>query len=629
MPNLFDRQDSLRGIRILALLAGLVAVILQVMSQVLTVPSGFGIEDYLGWVSHGRKDDPVPALFGVWEGFGVVWVARAYLVVDTVVFMPLYGALLLALSDKFMLAVARDRAVGRSDIDQTPLRWWASIFTAMLAFLLVVDLIENFFGLIRLDALGWAYVSLVGLIVVLVVSTRRASWWWSDQWRSEFREYGRLLHGRVFAGAIVFLCVVCAGILYVEKIAFSPVVWAHHIKTLMRHDPDIGVLQVYLVALVLLAAAWFFGFFFDAQTATTEQSENLPSKPVTEAYEGRSRFRREFGDIILRSRYVLVALIAFAGLVVVMDQGRDVLYSVASRHWDALSIGVLILSALAMWAFAFACWLWTRSVNLMRSPDTPCPADTAPARLSDRFAKDWARFLGLMPPVLFLLLCGATLRDAVWAGDSSTLCALGVFSFLAAVLCVLFVFFHWPDTETHFYDLKSFDDWLDAWLAGAGVHAKKYRFLRSVSPFQLPFLALALFFVSRWISGFDGAPPALVPSMLFALTFWLSIFGWISLNEQRIAVPWVGLLIVAGGVFGYAGWTQNHLVVPVVDESTSGILKFLGAVLAIFLKFFGAVPATFFTILLAAPILAVFAAFVALNSTDHLHVFGMRSRGSG
>ena len=156
----------------------------------------------------------------------------------------------------------------------------------------------------------------------------------------------------------------CAAIALGTKTPFSPVVWAHQIKGIL--------IFVYSITLAILAVAWFFGFYFDAKRVPDKVKETTNVKedkaqPVLRGYEERAAFRRSLGGIILRSRYVLFALFIFVGLSLVMNQGRDVLYSVASHELGPSSIIVLALSALGMSAFSFTCWLWSRSVSLILS----------------------------------------------------------------------------------------------------------------------------------------------------------------------------------------------------------------------------------------------------------------------
>ena len=70
----------------------LVALILFALQQALRLPAHFGVEDWLGW----RKAETLKATLAVWSrGSSRLPAATAYLLIDTALFMPLYGMALL------------------------------------------------------------------------------------------------------------------------------------------------------------------------------------------------------------------------------------------------------------------------------------------------------------------------------------------------------------------------------------------------------------------------------------------------------------------------------------------------------------------------------------------------------
>ena len=109
-----NEAKALGGIRALLLWVPFFALALHVIGMSLVVPRGYGIEDYLGWTHR----DAVEAMNVIWREYVFVGPvnltvgAGVYLALDTAVFMPLYGALFVALADKLLCATARD---GRSD----------------------------------------------------------------------------------------------------------------------------------------------------------------------------------------------------------------------------------------------------------------------------------------------------------------------------------------------------------------------------------------------------------------------------------------------------------------------------------------------------------------------------------
>ena len=101
---------------------------------------------------------------------------------------------------------------------------------------------------------------------------------------------------------------------------------------------------------------------------------------------------------------------------------------------------VAAASAVAMWSFGFAAWLWSRSVCRMHAPSVARSGEF-PTSYEDRFARDLGRVAGLLPPALFVLLCGDTLHDAVMGGEREVAAWLAGFIVLAVAGGFGFVFF--------------------------------------------------------------------------------------------------------------------------------------------------------------------------------------------
>ncbi len=526
-----NKSHTLRGIRPLLLATATCALLLHIIVQLLTVRTGYGVEDYLGWVN----SDAVEAMHHEWRHYGVSFLAVTYAVFDTVAFMPLYGALLFALADKFLLAVAKDRSPENATEIKVSLPrkyWLSSVFYGLLIFLLAVDLVENFSGLVRTSALvGWGswlgvLLSGCGLLGVLLAVRKYCYEWWN-----EFVTFTKDLDRKQIYWVLLATAGFSAiGLCTQKQLWSTPLVWAHHIKfSLIVGDGfHFGIATIYLVLLTGLILAWFFGFCFDAQKAQSEQdNQNDTEKPVTKAYEARSKFRHAFGDMLVRSRYVFFALIVFTGLALVMNQGRDVLYSVADQPSAWRSLAVFGISSIAMWSFGFACWLWTRSVCLMQSPATPSIEKCHPVTLEDRLAKDWARLLGLMPALLFVLLCAATMRDALWAEKTGAVWFIGSFTVAALVGGFSFIWLHIRDEEPHFFNYMTFDAWHEAAQkngspAGQGVKkifqtaiAARYKLFGVITPFWLPFYAITAMFLCRLLPSSDIWPPMAIAIFCF------------------------------------------------------------------------------------------------------------------
>ena len=575
----------LKGIRSLLLWVPLVALVLNVIGMSLTVPSGYGIKDYLGWVHQGA----VSGMNQVWGEYALqpvslMTAACVYLAVDTAVLIPLYGALFLALADKFLCATARD---GRPNQ-----QWERSVLIGLVLALLLVDLIENLIGMARLGMPGLVGgVLLTGVGTALFGVVMRGRW---DEWWKAWPQFVERVNGSQTTIAMVVWLVLGFAVAAWWKSRDQGLDGADAILAVgaLAHLVKQWGLIAYAVLLAGLAGAWFFGLF-------------IPNSRLAD-HEARASLRRAVGDMVWRCRYVWMALVVFAGLALLLNQGRDVLYSVAAMESGAAhkpdwigGLFVATLSAVGMWSFGFAAWLWSRSVCLIRSPQSK-PEKSEQGKTSsgeqiealsyaDRFARDLARFLGLLPPTLFVLLCSSTLHDAVMAEKGVVALLLVGFIILAIAGGARFVFIHIRDAdEKHFYDCDEFSDWYEKAEDSTGSTNSKHRrfhLFRRISPFWLPFYAAGGMFVCRLAAVWMDAPshgpwpPMVLATFLFTLTFWLSVFGWLSLSEQGTATPWVLILLVVVGVLGFFGCMQNHRVggVAGLAAPTSDLLPTVAA----------------------------------------------------
>ena len=160
-----------------------VLVVLAGLQQLLRVPSGYGIEDMLGWTSR----DAVAAIRQVWalhlDGAATP-MAALYLGLDLAVFMPLYAVVFAALWHWAYATGIRDAQLG-SRWAQRILPRIAQFGGAALAALLLIDLVENVAGLDKLGV-GWgALLGIAGTLPVLRwVVRRHESGWLHEVWNS-------------------------------------------------------------------------------------------------------------------------------------------------------------------------------------------------------------------------------------------------------------------------------------------------------------------------------------------------------------------------------------------------------------------------------------------------------------
>jgi len=375
----------------------------------------------------------------------------------------------------------------------------------------------------------------------------------------------------------------------------------------------------------------------------------------------QARLRTAVGDVLVRSRYVLVALAMLAALTLVTNQARDVLHALASTPFadcppDAARAAAtpacgawrlgsalfsLTITAIALGQFAFACWLWTRSACRirsagmvpLRSTDTTGAHadhdDGRVSRLTESFTRDWARLMGAAPAVMLIWLVIGVVRDAAHERfdttaitvDSVASCAPSiaaspiaalpgqpsVLAILGLTFALLLVFACW------FLRRRTLSPWPGGTPACTGArhhHADGYYnattlvrlvrrdllahpvraaarasrrnrrpgwqlwFWERMPPAWAPVLTLVPALACRWLDGGawtlwgwgpDELPSLALAMVLFSLSFWLSLFGWLSLFEIEKAVPWLLLLVAGAAAMSAFGWTDNQAI-----WSTSG-----------------------------------------------------------
>ena len=573
--------ESVQGVGLaqLLLLTAVVGLVLAMLQGLTHVTSGYGIEDFLGWVDQGAIDQ----MKALWQDTfarialpGLHWVPQLYLIIDTAVFMPLYGLLLLAIGDSLAYRVTR-----RFALRWAPVRWWVCHqFGALAGVLLLVDYGENAVGFARLEALWMFFVSVVlQLLVARVLLSPTADVLPGNSAAARrvwLRDKRRDLGGLLFAVALL-ATVILGGIFALQYTNFLPNpgcdtgggLWfwgcqAHSFKTL---------LMALLAVDFILRSGWLlFG---------------PPARGDSDT--GVVAYRRALVSVVWRSRYVLLALAMVVMLLLIMDQGRDVIYAVAAStsnlegefaFRDLFNSGVVVaLTNISLWTFGFACWLWTRcAVKVRSTAETRCAVGNADVEI---FARDWARALGIAPCLVAVLMCVAAMSDAVAAAASATgpvkwgaivgLCAF-VFVVLAGGVAFVLVRIR-DDGDKTDADGGGYFDCASVQQTVANPH---YRLFAWISPIWLPIFALVLGLTCRYVQLLSAAHGTALPSLalailLFELSFWLSLVGWLSLYEQSKSVPWVLFVLILMGALGMFGWTDNHVVAGAVGDASASI----------------------------------------------------------
>lgn len=300
----------------------------------------------------------------------------------------------------------------------------------------------------------------------------------------------------------------------------------------------------------------------------------------------RGELRWAVADIIWRSRYTLTLLVIFGALVLGMDQGRDVLVGLAQAVQQAerfgewvVAIVCLGMSALAVWAFAYVSWLWTRILLRTRRADSAIASRIAArvvstgARastdtdLAPQFvARWWPRILGTAPIAILVWLCGFAALDAARVhavGIVFYLYAFAATSTLGAWLVLWQRQRKQEDLVTqHYYDAD------DGPMLAETLREERYG-VRGIplAPVLVPLFALLLFILLRGFALVDPAqygqtnvPPVTLAAIGFVLAFWGSLLGWLARAALRQQRPWVLSLAVLVGVFGALGLAENHAI---------------------------------------------------------------------
>jgi len=560
-----------RSTTVLSWLVGsmaLVILILFALGQSLRLPAHLGVEDWLAW--HGT--DTLAATLRAWSpvhGSSRVPAAAAYLLIDTALFMPLYGLTLL-------WAIRQVRGTLQRD---GPMAWpilalsWAAV--PLLLMLWCVDAIENLGGLTRVG-IHWAW----GL-GALALAAR--AYWLVRRWAIS----GKPRDSVVTVGWLILSLLIVSVASYLLEPGspnadgiFSG--WAHGLKQ--------GLVPVALIPLVGFCLCWWFGLDLDS----------TPKPGRNDAGEIRSAYRQVAVGVIGRSRYVLALLALFAAFTVVLDQCRDVLLALATTDFGLWWVITMAIGALGLAMLSHACWLWTRLVGRVKRSGYEVSACQGVADWAGEWARSWARLLMLVPLLMTSVLIANVAGDAVIAAQASQ--APGLFrallvlaSFEVAIVGLAL----WMMRQRRQSALDRPSDYYNSVSSVRPLlhdpHVRpdrkktdedRHRHSRVgdainvlAQPIWQPLVALALLLAVRtvmllWPDVSGTAPPALAV-LAMSLVWWLGPLGLIAMSEQRAVFPWALLLLIVAGVMGFA--SDNHTLPALVIEDSTKVVPTLAA----------------------------------------------------
>lgn len=557
------------------LLVSLAALALIVLGVMLGLPGGIGVEKFLSFGNAAEDQDLMKLVGRAWKhlalidwkpiGAPLTFAALLYFVLDTILFIPLYGVLLFETTHRLA-----------SEGAHRGLRWLSrtALGVGGVALLLMaVDLVENTSGIAKLAILGmpgWLmWTSAVAAPVFAFQFWARATE--GNAVIERLRQLGGpWSHAPRLGRRVAAASLLAVGALLVAE-SFEGAQGAVRSLGAASHGAKLALMLVLAAAFALLGLRWVFNG--DGQRS---------HHPV---------LRRGLADILWRVRYVLAALAVLIGLTLLMEQCRDVAIGVADGlfvpHQAKWAWPALVLSVVAVWAMSFSCWLWARLVCRMPGPGAGSGSSDPDADVALGIAaRGVARVLGLVPAFAAALMSAYAARDAIWAAtrlDDANVAApvvLLVFGLASVVGGLLFLRgreHHAGQTLIDYHDDPSLRyDWV------AAVASEKYTFAWSggPGPMALPLIALGLAVGLRCVVALvqPGVPFAF-PVVVFTLVGWLGLFGWLSMKEQREARPWFLLLFATIGIFGALGLTDNHLVRVVTPQAVASLASALAQVL--------------------------------------------------
>lgn len=320
------------------------------------------------------------------------------------------------------------------------------------------------------------------------------------------------------------------------------------------------VMLVPIAALLVLTFRWFFAIG-EGRTGAMAASVDL---------------RRAVSDILWRNRYNFIGLVLFGGLVLIMDQSRDVLVAMAQalrgEPREAAAAGaVMIFSILALWVFAYTAWMSARILGrLQRGVAGVFFGGGAADAQSEVFAKWCARLVGVAPILMLVWLCGFAARDAVRADAATSAYILIIFGVVTVGYAAYFLRRRRITTRrsgpSGYYEVTPFLLHPPHGAASGPrigeLAPKTYTFFKlPAAAISLPLLALAGMTLVRILELYlPGAPSMSFITICLGMTFWLGAASVATQLSLLYARPYIAGLLVLVIVLGWFGWTDNHQV---------------------------------------------------------------------
>ena len=266
-------------------------------------------------------------------------------------------------------------------------------------------------------------------------------------------------------------------------------------------------------------------------------------------------------DVLMRTRYCLLSVAAYAAMMLGIDQAQDVLAGLAlllTATWDVKVVLFLAiaLGAFALHTYAHAIWVWVRLLVRIRRPFAP----EAPIGAVVTFSKWWGRLLGAAPWFVILVLCVRTAGGASQVGDVNATWSLLVAGLCATAFGIGFILYK----EIEGRELRPAATHYAAEDNEARIlQDPAYSFLGiKPSPLWIPIVAIVGILLVR--ASYVFLPTSSACHALAAISFgfalWTCVVNRLALNSIRSRFPWITALIIVIAALAGSGLTQNHFV---------------------------------------------------------------------
>lgn len=539
------------------------AFIMVMADQLLTLPGGFGIQPYQGW----QNQCLINSANAFWFKHHLFWgqalplslmdIGRWQFVMDSALFEPIYACAALATAIRLHRLHRQDQHPGLA-----LLSFWFVV--TPLALLVPIDWLENSGGMDRLGApWPWSVVStVIGLALLLTVMRITITRRWMCALLSVTKCQLASNHGK-WGAVAVLLVAIAPPVLAIVSADTCHVSWTDKLLwfyglTACAHAAKAALALTLLLTIAGSGIIWFFGFHLNA--------------PALAPVAGRRMaLRRGVFDVVGRTRYILLIIVAFLGLILGLSQCQDLLLGMASaisiNTWKG-ALASLVAAAISLWMLSFSCWMWARQLCRLSIHGSPTSTPGI-----ERFAQLWARVLGLLPLGGVAVLAAWSTRDAISAASTGqlepnqTALYVLIFGLVSVVIGVLFL---WTRVQRHRTQAG-----LAAYFyynGGPGQQprpsfhgdAPRLFFVLPDTPIWLPLIALLAMLVLRTYAtncpDNEAMAPVTMAIVTFALTWWLGLLSWITVTELRTARLWLLVPILLIGLLSALGWTDNHAV---------------------------------------------------------------------